>query len=45
MLVAIADFIGGVALSVDKNGLRNHTYQFLGVGRTHAGLETETLVA
>ncbi|MBJ7354467.1 MAG: arylsulfatase [Thermoleophilaceae bacterium] len=31
VIVANADFIGGFALWVDKNGLLNHTYSYLGV--------------
>jgi arylsulfatase A-like enzyme/uncharacterized membrane protein len=42
VLVAFADFIGGFALWVDKNGLLNHTYQFLGV-ETYKQISTEPI--
>jgi len=31
VLIAFADFLGGFALWIDKSGLLNHTYQYLGV--------------
>ncbi len=31
VIVANADFIGGFALWVDKNGILNHTYSYLGI--------------
>jgi len=35
VIVANADFIGGFALWVDRDGRLNHTYSFLGVETYH----------